>query len=275
MMSHQTRSRCSLVAFTICACVSVAAGTARGQEGIPGVASGLGNRFLQTQTPLTNDDGIIEATFLHRWSEAAIDAGPGALWGIGGGAYVNIGLEYAFIRNVAFQVEWANSFYDYEFALKATLLRPTDKLPLAVGVRGGIDWDTFSGPTKQSSGFGTLLASVTIADRVTIGVSPTYTQRTVWGHSNLFNIPVDLQVWLGKGWSVLGEWVPKKSWSPDSTYQWSFGVQKAVFHHKFILCVGNTLPTTVDQLTGGDFNGDVTDRNIHLGFNIVRDFEIK
>lgn len=257
------------------ACAALVANPARAQQGIPGVASDIGNRFLQTQTPLTNDSGILEASFTHRFAEAAKDAGPGALWGLGGGSYVNIGLEYAFIRNVAFQLMWSNNFYDYEFALKATLLRPTEKLPLAIGVRGGLDWDTYSGPSKQSSGFGQLLASVTIADRVTLAVSPSYTQRTPWGHYNVFNIPIDLQVRLGKGWSALGEWIPKKNWSPESTYQWSFGVQKTFYHHKFILCIGNTLPTTVDQLIGSDLNGNVTDRNIHLGFNIARDFEIR
>jgi hypothetical protein len=29
----------------------------------------------------------------------------------------------------------------------------------------------------------------------------------------------------------------------------------------------------VDQLVGGDFVGGVTDRNLHIGFNIVRDWD--
>jgi hypothetical protein len=274
-MRHHARSARSLVFVFLGACASFAAGPARAQEGIPGVATDVGNRFLQTQTPLTNDLGVIEASFTHRFAEAAVDAGPGALWGLGGGSYVSLGLEYVFIRNVAFQVYWANSYYDYEFALKATLLRPTKKLPVAVALRGGIDWDTFSGPTKQSSGFGQLLASVTIADRVTLAVSPAYTQRTVWGHDNLWNVPLDLQVRVLRSWSVLGEWIPKKNWTSDSTYQWSAGIQKSFYHHRFIFYIGNTLPTTIDQLIGGDFNGNVTDRNLHIGFNIARDFDTR
>jgi hypothetical protein len=252
----------------------LAAGPAHAQEGVAGVATGLGNRFLQTQTPLTNDDGILEASFTHRFAEAAKDAGPGALWGLGGGAFVSLGVEYVFIKNLSLQVFWANSYYDYEFALKATLLRPTESLPLAVGVRGGLNWDTASGPNKQSSGFGQVLASYTIADRVTIAASPSYTQRSLY-HADLWNVPLDLQVRLGRSWSVLGEWIPKKNWSPDSTYQWSVGVQKSFYHHKFIIYFGNTLPTSVDQLIGSDFGGDVTDRNIHIGFNLARNFEIK
>jgi len=273
-MRYHGQSTFGRCAFVLVACIAVAAGQARAQEGVEGVATNVGNRFLQTQTPLTNDAGILEASFTHRFAETAKGAGPGALWGLGGGSYVNIGLEYVFIKNLALQVMWSNSYYDYEFALKATLLRPTRALPLAIGARGGIDWNTFSGPTKQSSGFGQILASCTVADRVTFAVSPSYTQRSIY-HADLWNVPLDLLVRLGHSWAILGEYIPRKSWTPESTYQWSVGVQKSVFHHKFILYFGNTLPTTVDQLVGGDFNGNVTDRNIHLGFNLVRDFDVK
>ncbi|HUM02847.1 MAG TPA: DUF5777 family beta-barrel protein [Thermoanaerobaculia bacterium] len=251
----------------------LAAGPARAQEGIPGVATGLGNRFLQTYTPLTNDDGVFEANFTHRFADAAKDAGPGALWGLGGGSYVSIGVEYVFIKNLSLQISWNNSAYDYEFALKGTLLRPTASLPLAVGLRGGLNWDT-AGSNKQSSGFGQVLASYTIADLVTIAASPSYTQRSPY-HADIWNVPLDLQVRLGHSWSVLGEWIPKKNWTPDSTYQWSVGVQKSFYHHRFIFYFGNTLPTAIDQLIGGDLNGNVTDVNLHIGFNIARNFEIK
>jgi len=252
----------------------LAAGRAHAQEGVAGVATGLGNRFLQTYTPLTNDDGIFEVNFTHRFADAAKDAGPGGLWGLGGGSYVSLGVEYVFIKNLTLQISWNNSYYDYEFALKATLLRPTGSLPLAVGVRGGLNWDTHSGPNKQSSGFGQVLAAYTIADRVTIAASPSYTQRSPY-HTDLWNVPLDLQVRVGRSWSVLGEWIPKKNWTPDSTYQWSVGVQKSFYHHRFIFYFGNTLPTAIDQLIGSDLNGNVTDRNVHIGFNIARNFEIK
>ena len=273
-MRYHGQSRFGRCAFVLGACAMVAAGQARAQEGVEGVATNLGNRFLQTQTPLTNDDGVVEASFTHRFAESAKDAGASALWGLGGGSYVSLGVEYAFIKNLSVQISWANNYYDYEFALKATLLRPTRSLPLAIGARGGIDWDTFHGPTKQSSGFGQILASYTVADRVTFAVSPSYSQRSIY-HTDLWNVPLDMQVRLGHSWAVLGEYIPKKSWTPESTYQWSVGVQKALYHHKFIIYLGNTLATPVDQLIGGDFNGNVTDRNIHIGFNLVRDFSLK
>jgi hypothetical protein len=273
-MRQQGRAMFGRWIFVLGACIAVAAGQARAQEGILGVATQLGNRFLQTQTPLTNDAGVLEASFTHRFAEAAKDAGPAGLWGLGGGSYVTLGVEYVFLKNLSLQISWANSYYDYEFALKATLLRPTKSLPLAVGVRGGLDWDTANDPGKQSGGFGQLLVSYTVADRVTLAVSPAYVQRSPY-HTDLWNIPVDLQLRLGYSWAILGEYIPKKSWTPDSTYQWSVGLQKAVYHHKFVLYFGNTLGVPMDQLIGGDLNGNVTDRNLHIGFNLIRDFDIK
>jgi hypothetical protein len=242
------------------------------QQGIDGIATGLGNRFQQTQTPLTNDKGVLEAVFMHRFLEKAKDVGAGALWGLGGGSAVWLGLDYAFAKNLALQVGWQNINYDYEFALKATLLRPTASSPLAVGIRGGLDWNTAFYATKQSSGFGQLLVSATIADRLTVAASPAYVQRTPY-QKNVWNVPVAMQVRITDSFWALGEFVPKKNVVPDATYQWSFGLEKAVYHHRFALWIGNAIPTAMDQLVTGDFGGAVTDRNLHIGFNIMRAFE--
>jgi hypothetical protein len=51
-------------------------------------------------------------------------------------------------------------------------------------------------------------------------------------------------------------------------------VEKAVYRHRFCIWIGNSAATTVDQVTGGDYAGGVTDSNIRLGFTIVRQFEI-
>jgi len=68
--------------------------------------------------------------------EEARQAGGGGLWGLGGGSAVWLGMDYVFLKNLAVQVGWQNIDYDYEFALKWTLLRPTASLPVAVGLRG-------------------------------------------------------------------------------------------------------------------------------------------
>jgi hypothetical protein len=245
----------------------------RAQEGIDGVATGLGNRFQQTQTALTNDKGVLEAVFMHRFLEEARQAGGGALWGLGGGSAVWLGVDYAFVKNVAVQIGWQNVNYDYEFSLKWTLLRPTASLPVAVGVRGGLDWTTASYTEKHSSGFGQLLVNATIADRVTVGVAPSYVQRTTYA-TNIWNVPVQMQVRITDSFWALGEFLPKKNYNPETVYQWSFGLEKALYHHRFQLWIGNALPTAVDQLIPGGFDGGATSKNIHIGFNIARSFDL-
>lgn len=37
--------------------------------------------------------------------------------------------------------------------------------------------------------------------------------------------------------------------------------------------MGNSQATTVDQIIGGDYNGGVTDRNMKIGFSLVRDWD--
>ena len=103
--------------------------TGRADEG---VTTTVGNRFSQTSTPLTNEQGTFEAVFTHRFNQAVKDAGGGTLWGLDSGAAIGIGVDYVFVPNVAVQVYRVNNYADYEFALKATLVRPKASLPLAL-----------------------------------------------------------------------------------------------------------------------------------------------
>jgi hypothetical protein len=243
------------------------------QEGVDGVATGLGNRFQETQTALTNDRGVFEAVFMHRFLEEARQAGGGGLWGLGGGSAVWLGIDYVFLKNLAVQVAWQNINYDYEFALKWTLLRPTESLPVAVGLRGGLNWDTAFYTEKMSSGFGQLLVNATIANRATVGVAPAYVQRNKYA-TNIWNVPVQMQVRITDSFWALGEFIPKKDYVPDTVYQWSFGLEKALYHHRFQLWIGNALPTAMNLLIPGGLNGGATSKNIHVGFNIARSFDL-
>jgi hypothetical protein len=53
--------------------------TGRADEG---VTTTVGNRFSQTSTPLTNEQGTFEAVFTHRFNQAVKDAGGSTLWGL-------------------------------------------------------------------------------------------------------------------------------------------------------------------------------------------------
>ena len=291
-------------AFATFAVLGVLSASAAAQEGVKDVATDVGNRFINTNTPLTNDQGVGEAVITHRFDEAVIDSGGSSLWGLDGSAQIGLGIEYVPVQNVAVQVYRARSYADYEFAAKVTLLRPTKKLPLGVGVRGGLDWLSANylpslGLKKQSSGFGQLLVSYTIADRVTLAAAPSYVQRTPV-QTDVWNVPLIAQIKITKTIALMGEFIPKstldlKGFDPATgtfvsvrpAYQWAVLIEKAVYHHRFGLYVGNTIASTVDQMMGGDYGavpatdrngnpivvGGVTDKNIHFGFNITRSFD--
>jgi hypothetical protein len=238
-----------------------------------GVATGVGNRFSQTSTPLTNEKGELEWNFTHRFNQDAKDAGGGSLWGLDTGAATGFGVDYVFVPNVALQVYRVNTYADYEFALKATLVRPKASLPLGLGVRGGLDWRTAAYAPREASAFGQVLVSYTIANRVTVAAAPSYAANTQF-QKDVFNVPIILQVKITKSIAVIGEFVPKRNVVPESVAQWSFAVEKQLFNHKFAVWMGNSQATTVDQYIGGDYGGAVTDRNMRIGFNLARAWDL-
>src|SRR5712692_3383075 len=79
------------------------------QEGIEGVATGIGNRFIQLNTPLTNDKNVFEAVITHRFNQAVKDGGAGSFFGIDSGAAIGLGIEYTPLTNVAVQIYRVNT----------------------------------------------------------------------------------------------------------------------------------------------------------------------
>lgn len=240
-------------------------------------ASGLGNLFLQTHTPLTNDKGTFEARVTHRFRDAArVSKWEGAL-GLDSGNDYGIHFDYAPFKNVSIQSTRVSTLATYEFAAKVTLLRPTASLPVALGVRGGLDWQTavYSG-NKYATGFAQALVSATIGDRFTLGAAPSWVARTPSG-VRAVNVPIAGMLLVTKSISAYGEYVfPLRSKVPDTVGQWSFGVEKRVYNHRFALWIGNSSATVVNQTLAGDYDGfaPIRSRDIHLGFNLVRQFDI-
>jgi len=280
------------------------------QEGIKDIATDLGNRFINTNTPLTNDPGVFEIVITHRFNQPVKDGGGSNLWGLDGSAEIGLGVEYAPLKNVAVQIYRARSHADYEFAAKVTLLRPTKDFPIGIGARGGLNWLTASdlagsGLQKQTSTFGQVLVSGTFFDRVTIAAAPTFVQRTPV-QTAVWKVPVMAQIKITKSVALKGELISKSKadlkavtgFDPGTgtltfvdvapAYQWSVMLEKSVYHHRFGLYIGNTVASTIDQMMGGDFGasriqdkdgnsvivGGVTDRNIHFGFNVIRSFDL-
>lgn len=233
---------------------------------------GYGDRFLQTESPLANDRGLFQVLFTHRFNQPVNQAGGNNLFGLDSGANIGIGLGYVPVDRLSVELYRASSGGDYEFSAKYTLVPPTHERPLAVGVRAGMDWLTKYEVDQKTGFFGQALVAWTFAERVTISAAPTYVSNTPL-FSDVFNVPVMLQVKLARGLYATGEYVFRNKDLDGSVGQWSFALEKSLWHHRFGVWIGNSAATTVDQMMAGDYAGGVVESNVRLGFNIVRQFD--
>jgi hypothetical protein len=234
---------------------------------------GYGDRFLQTASPLTNDQGLFQVLFTHRFNQPVNEAGGNNLFGLDSGANIGIGVSYVPVDRLEVEAYRASSGGDYEFAAKYTFLKPTPKRPVAVGLRGGMNWLTKYELDDKVGVFGQALVAVTLAEKVTFAAAPTYVSNTPL-FTDVFNVPLMVQLKMGKGFLATAEYVFRNQDLEGSVGQWSFALEKSVWRHRFAVWIGNSAATTVDQTMAGDYAGGVTESNIRLGFNIVRQFEI-
>ena len=234
---------------------------------------GYGDRFLQTSSPVVNDQGIMQVIFTHRFNQPVNEAGGNNLFGLDSGANIGIGLSWVPVDRLGVEVYRASSGGDYEFAARYTFLKPTREMPLALGARAGMNWLTKYEIDDKVGVFGQALVAYTFGERLTVAAAPTYVSNTPL-FTDVFNVPVMLALKLGKGFRATGEYVFPNADLPDSVGQWSFALEKAVWRHRFAVWIGNGSATTVDQIMAGDYAGGVVESNIRLGFNITRQFEI-
>lgn len=252
--------------------VLLASGRALSQEA-PAWVPGYGTRFLQTQSPLVNERGILEAVFTHRFNQPVNEAGGNDLFGLDSGANIGLGVSWVPVARLSAEVYRASSGGDYELAAKWAVLEPTRERPLGVAVRAGANWMTKYELEDKLGGFGQLLVAWTFGDRVTLAAAPTFASNTPL-FKNVFNVPLAVQVRLGRGLYAGGEYILRNRDLDGSVGQWSFAVEKSLWRHRFLVWIGNSPATTVDQMVAGDYAGGVTESNIRLGFNISRQFQI-
>lgn len=234
---------------------------------------GYGDRFLQTSSPLANEQGLFQVLFSHRFNQPVNQAGGNELGGLDSGANIGIGLGYAPMDRLAIEVLRASTGGDYEFAAKYTVLKPTKELPIAVGVRGGLDWETKGSLERRTGGFGQAIVAVTLGERFTLGAAPTYVSNTAL-FTDVWNVPLVAELKVAKGLFLTGEYVFRNRDLAGSKGQWSFAVEKSLFHHRFSVWIGNSGGLAVDQIMAADYGGGVNESNLRLGFNLIRQFEI-
>ena len=256
----------------VLAVVLLSSAAAPAQEA-PAWSPSYGTRFLQTSSPLVSEKGIFEVVFTHRFNQPVNEAGGNDLFGLDSGANIGIGVSWVPVARLSAEVYRASSGGDYEFAAKWAVLEPTAERPLGIAARAGANWMTKYELEDKFGGFGQLLVAYTFANRVTVAAAPTFASNTPL-FENVFNVPLAVQVRLGRGYSAGGEYVFRNRDLDGSVGQWSFAVEKSLWRHRFLVWIGNSPATTVDQMVAGDYAGGVTESNVRLGFNISRQFQI-
>lgn len=234
----------------------------------------LGEMLLNLPTPrvLTAERG--EVRFTHRFQTPINDGDAHSLWGLDGSADIGLGLSWSPNNRWLFSLFRSDVLDDYELATKFVLFEERQS-PVAVSLRGGVDWRTERDLDDRLSGFAQAILARRFGARTEVFVIPSFVTDT-GPFDHAFNIP------LGVAWSIyphlslIAEFVPENGDVPediDSSFAWTVGLKRAIGGHYFEIMLGNTRSTNVDQYVPSTFLGTGLEAgDVHLGFNIERRF---
>lgn len=235
-------------------------------------ADPLGTRLVNVTTPQTTGPRSLELLITHRFHLPVQQGSSTNLWGLDSGADVGIGLSAGIGRNVDVSFYRTSFEADYELAGKVLLLRQGPHLPLSVAVRGGVDLPSQPGVVPHTRPLAQVLLSTRIAPGFNLLVSPSWVSDTPTLH-NAYNVPVGLTFPFPGNAMVELEVIPPNNSLSGSQTAWHAALSKAVGWHIFKLVVGNSRATTLDQMLGGDSDTGFKNRDVRLGFNLVRYFK--
>lgn len=232
----------------------------------------LGTILINGATPYTLGSHRLEVLFTHRFQQPVNDGGNSHnLWGLDNGADVGIGLGWGLTSRLDLTV-YRDSFQeDFELAGKLLVFEQAPRIPLTVAVRAGADLLRRPGVEDPDRPFVQLLLARKLARGVNLLVSPSWVRDTPQLR-NAFNVPLGLTFPLPGDQLLEIEYIPANRDLKDSLDAWHVALSKKVGGHIFEIVAGNSRATTVDQMLGGDSAAGFKQRDVRLGFNIVRDF---
>jgi hypothetical protein len=231
----------------------------------------LGTRLVNVTTPVTTGPRGLELLITHRFREALQQSSSTDLYGLDSGADVGIGMTAGIGRNLDFSFYRSSFEADYELAGKLLLLRQGPHMPLSLAVRGGVDLPGVAGVLPHTRPLAQLLLSAQIAPGFTILVSPSWVSDTpTLRHA--YNTPVGLTFPVPGKVLIELEAIPPNHALHGSQTAWHAAVSKQVGWHIFKIVFGNSRATTLDQMLGGDSESGFRNRDVRLGFNLIRYF---
>jgi Membrane bound beta barrel domain (DUF5777) len=234
----------------------------------------VGTILINGATPYTLGSRRLEVLFTHRFQQPVNLGGDSHnLWGLDSGADVGIGLAYGVTRHLDLSLLRSSFQEDFELAGKFLVIEQAARVPLSVAVRAGADLLGRTGVADPHRPFAQLVLARRIAPGVNLIATPSW-ERDTPRLRDAWNVPLGLTLPLPAGSFLDLEFVPKNRDLRESVAAWHAALSKPVGQHLFSIVIGNSRATTVDQYLGGDSAAGFRARDVRLGFNLVRTFQL-
>ena len=248
--------------------------------------------------------GTLTLLFTHRFGLPIQDSSIHELFSFDEHADVGIGLSYAPVKNLEVGFYRSSELDVYEVSARFLVF---SRGHFAAAVRIGEDWRTEGGPASpHSSFFAQAILALSLVPYARLTAVPMYLQRTndqvfisdapppgdrsckptpfgyylCFGiYENVFNVPVAASVALTRSITLHAEVTPRLGKVNARGVGWIVSVEKTTLGHRYCFTAGNQRHTTVDQYAApvqfGEPFREQAARNIYLGFNIIRTWELK
>lgn len=231
----------------------------------------IGSRLIDLPSHRTVGYGVIEAAFIHRFSQTVDDGGGKNLWGLDSAADVGLGLAFGFSPRMQVELYRSSFLKEWEGAFKWTLARQGGDVPLGLAVRLGGAYRSADGIDDRWTGFVQAVLARRVGDRLDLFLVPGWVSDTPT-LTDAANVGAAAALHLPKRWDLMLEVMPPNGDAEGAEVSWSIGFNKRIRGHSFLIYLGNSRATTTDLLYGTDIPGGYGAGDVRLGFNIVRRF---
>ncbi len=253
--------------------------------------------LVNLPTDQTLRKGMLQFLVTHRFRDPVRGSNAHSLYSVDSGSDFGLGFAYSPLAHVQLEIYRSGVQDDYEAALRiasrvegetkglfgaALRLGGDDRRdPVVVDDTGSILPDT----KARTAAFAQAILSLHLwKNRVELSAVPSYSTRTT-SQERVFNVPVHAALALGRSWNLQGEYQAPRRHPHGSIAQWSVGIEKVLYRHRFTLVVSNTTLTALDETLSGDyglalkrqqaqFDNGYRNNDWHIGFNIIRQFQL-
>ena len=234
----------------------------------------LGDSLLNLPTDRTLHQRVWELRFTHRFAQPINEGDAHSFWGLDGPADIGIGLAYGYRDHLQLAVFRSDILDNVELSAKWAVLYQTRSMPLSMAARAGVNWKTERGLDDRAAPFVQIVLSRRISPRLELFAVPTFSARGL-DYDSAFNVGVGAAWAVSPNLFVVGELIPENVDAPAELQPgtgWALGLKRSMGGHFFEVLLTDSRATHVDQYTPSLPLGGIREGDIHLGFNIVRQF---